>query len=100
MKRTVDVGVAHGLDVSVCGEMASHPLMAFALIGLGVRSLSVNPRAVPLVKRLVRGLNLSFATEAAVAAIQARTAPEAERQLKVRLLAAFGDAAFLRDSVG
>ncbi len=99
IKRTVDVGSTQGLDVSVCGEMASHPLMAFALIGLGVRSLSVNPRAVPLVKRLVRGLNLGFATEAAVAAMQARTAPEAERQLKVRLLAAFGDAAFLRDSV-
>jgi len=99
IKRTVDVGSSQGLDVSVCGEMASHPLMAFALIGLGVRSLSVNPRAVPLVKRLVRGLNLGFATEAAVAAMQARTAPESERQLKVRLLAAFGDAAFLRDSV-
>lgn len=99
LKLAVDVGKAHNLDVSVCGEMASQPLMAFALIGLGLRSLSVNPRAVPLVKRLVRGLSVSFATEAATAALQARTAGEAERQLKVRLLAAFGDAAFLRDSV-
>ncbi len=99
VKRTVDVAAQHELDVSVCGEMASQPLMAFALIGLGLRSLSVNPRAVPLVKRLVRGLSISFAAEAAAAALQARTAPEAERQLKYRLLAAFGDAAFLRDSV-
>ena len=43
------------LDVAVCGEMASQPLMAFALIGLGVRQLSVAPRSVPLVKRIVRG---------------------------------------------
>jgi phosphotransferase system enzyme I (PtsI) len=99
VKRTVEVGAANGLDVSVCGEMASHPLMAFALIGLGVRSLSVNPRSVPLVKRLVRGLSVGFATEAAAAAVQGRTAAEAERQLKYRLLAAFGDAAFIRDSV-
>ncbi|MBK6487932.1 MAG: phosphoenolpyruvate--protein phosphotransferase [Gemmatimonadetes bacterium] len=99
VKRTVEVGALHELDVSVCGEMASQPLMAFALIGLGLRSLSVNPRAVPLVKRLVRGLSISFAAEAVAAALQARTAPEAERQLKYRLLAAFGDAAFLRDSV-
>ncbi|MBK6456663.1 MAG: phosphoenolpyruvate--protein phosphotransferase [Gemmatimonadetes bacterium] len=99
VKRTVEVGAAHGLDVSVCGEMASQPLMAFALIGLGLRTLSVNPRAVPLVKRIVRGLSVSFAAEAATAAMQARTAAEAERQLKYRLLAAFGDAAFLRDNV-
>jgi phosphotransferase system enzyme I (PtsI) len=99
VKRAVEVAQANALDVSVCGEMASQPLMAFALIGLGLRTLSVNPRAVPLVKRLVRGLSASFATEAATAALHARTAAEAERQLKYRLLAAFGDAAFLRDSV-
>ena len=99
IKRTVEVAAQHGLEVSVCGEMASQPLMAFALIGLGLRSLSVNPRAVPLVKRIVRGLSVSFATEAATAALQARTAADAERHLKVRLLAAFGDAAFLRDGV-
>ncbi len=99
IRRTVEVGAEHDLDVSVCGEMASQPLMAFALIGLGLRTLSVNPRSVPLVKRIVRGLSVSFAVEAAEAAMQARTAVEAERQLKYRLLAAFGDAAFLRDSV-
>jgi len=95
----VEVAAQYGLEVSVCGEMASQPLMAFALIGLGLRSLSVNPRAVPLVKRIVRGLSVSFATEAATAALQARTAADVERHLRVRLLAAFGDAAFLRDGV-
>ena len=43
----------------MCGEMASQPLMAFALIGLGVRSLSVAPRSVPLVKRIVRGVSVT-----------------------------------------
>ena len=97
IKRTLEVGAAHGLDVAVCGEMASQPLMAFALIGLGIRSLSVNPRAVPLVKRIIRGLSASMAEEAATAALRSRTAAEAERQLRVRLLATFGDATFLRD---
>ena len=97
VKRTLDVGSAHGLDVAVCGEMASQPLMVFALIGLGIRSLSVNPRAVPLVKRIIRGLSAAFATEAANAALRTRTAAESERHLRLRLLATFGDAAFLRD---
>jgi len=52
IRSTVEAGKKGGLHVSVCGEMASHPLMAFALIGLGVRELSVNGRSVPLVKRV------------------------------------------------
>jgi phosphotransferase system enzyme I (PtsI) len=100
IRRTVDIAEQFDLDVSVCGEMASHPLMAFALIGLGVRELSVSPRSVPLVKRIVRGISSSFAAEAANAALSARTAAEAERELRYRLLAAFGDAPFLKEHQG
>ena len=99
IKRTVDVGNENRLDVTVCGEMASQPLMAFALLGLGVRTLSVNPHSVPLVKYIVRGVSAAFATEAANAALSCRTAAEAEHQLKFRLAAAFGDAQFLRDGL-
>ena len=99
IKRIVDVGCAHKMEVAVCGEMASQPLMAFALIGLGVRSLSVAGRAVPLVKRIVRGVSVAVAAEAANAALESRTAREAEGELRRRLMAAFGDAAFLRDGL-
>jgi phosphotransferase system enzyme I (PtsI) len=98
LKRTVDVAAQFGLEVSVCGEMASQPLMAFALIGLGLRQLSVSPRAVPMVKRIIRGISTSIAEEAAMAALAARTAVTAEAELRFRLLAAFGDAPFLRES--
>jgi phosphotransferase system enzyme I (PtsI) len=99
IKRIVDVGVAHRLEVAVCGEMASQPLMAFALIGLGVRSLSVAGRAVPLVKRIVRGVSVGVAAEAASAALESRTAREAEGELRRRLMGAFGDASFLRSGL-
>ena len=99
IQRTVDVGRSNGLEVSVCGEMASQPVMAFALIGLGVRQLSVAARSVPLVKRIVRGVSAEVAREAALAAVAARTAREAEREVRQRLLAAFGDAEFLRDGL-
>jgi phosphotransferase system enzyme I (PtsI) len=95
VKRTVDVGRAAGLEVAVCGEMASQPVMAFALIGLGVRQLSVAPRAVPLVKHIVRGISVELAAEAAAAALASDNAAGAERQLSGRLRAAFGDASFL-----
>jgi phosphoenolpyruvate-protein phosphotransferase (PTS system enzyme I) len=99
IKRIVDVAVANHMEVAVCGEMASQPLMAFALIGLGVRSLSVAGRAVPLVKRIVRGVSVSVAAEAANAALESRTAREAEGELRRRLMSAFGDAPFLRDGL-
>ena len=99
IKRIVDVGCANRMEVAVCGEMASQPLMAFALIGLGVRSLSVAGRAVPLVKRIVRGVSVAVAAEAANAALESKTAREAEGELRRRLMAAFGDASFLRDGL-
>ncbi len=99
IKRIVDVGCEHRLEVAVCGEMASQPLMAFALIGLGVRSLSVAGRSVPLVKRVVRGVSVTVAEQAANAALASRTARESEGELRRGLLAAFGDAPFLRDGL-
>jgi phosphotransferase system enzyme I (PtsI) len=85
IKRTVEVGEGAGLEVAVCGEMASQPLMAFALLGLGVRQLSVSPRSVSLVKRIVRGISVSLAEEAANAALAAPTAELAGRELYTRL---------------
>jgi len=99
IRRIVEVGGHHGLEVSVCGEMASQPLMAFALIGLGVRQLSVAARSVPLVKRIVRGVSARVATDAADAALETQTARESEALLRARLLSAFGDAPFLRDGL-
>ncbi len=99
IKRTVEVAELGEIDVSVCGEMASQPLMAFALIGLGVRQLSVAPRSVPLVKRIVRSVTASHAKLAASAALRARTADEARHELARRLADVIGDAPYLYDGL-
>jgi phosphotransferase system enzyme I (PtsI) len=91
IRRTVEVADTYGLEVGVCGEMASQPLTAFVLIGLGLRQLSVAPRAVALIKRVVRGTTIGIAVEAAEAAMSAKTAEAAERAVRRRLHAAFGD---------
>lgn len=46
-----------GKAISVCGEMASRPLEALALIGLGYRRLSVSAPAVGSIKAMVRSLD-------------------------------------------
>ena len=90
IRRTIFTADQHLLDSAVCGEMASQPLMAFALIGLGVRQLSVAPRSVPLVKRIVRSISVAAAQEAANAAADAATATESEAILRERLAEVIG----------
>lgn len=89
--RTVEVGQGAGLPVSVCGEMASQPLMAYALIGLGVRQLSVAVSGLSAVKRIVRGVSTTAAATAAQAALAAATAREAGDILRRALRAELGD---------
>ena len=45
------------IECSVCGEMASHPLEAVALIGLGFKKLSMNPAALGRIKAVIRSMN-------------------------------------------
>jgi phosphotransferase system enzyme I (PtsI) len=94
IKQVQATGAAHGVEVSVCGEMASQPMTVFALLGLGVRNFSVSPRAVPFVKRVVRGVRAEAARDAADAALSAGTAREVELLLRRRLRAELRDAAF------
>ncbi|MCB2053426.1 MAG: phosphoenolpyruvate--protein phosphotransferase, partial [Geminicoccaceae bacterium] len=46
-----------GVGLSVCGEMASRPIEAMALIGLGVRRLSLSPAQIGPVKAMLRSLD-------------------------------------------
>ena len=50
--------VTRGRWVGVCGNLASHPLAAPLLIGLGVTELSASAGAIPEIKALVRTLDL------------------------------------------
>jgi phosphotransferase system enzyme I (PtsP) len=59
LRRIVREAGAHGIPVSVCGEMGGRTLEAMALIGLGVRRLSITPVAVGPIKAMIRSLDLS-----------------------------------------
>jgi phosphotransferase system enzyme I (PtsI) len=98
IRRTVVTGDENRLTVAVCGEMASQPLTAFALIGLGVRQLSVAPRSVPLVKRIMRGISVEVAEAAAHAALATGTAAESEATLRRHLSHVAGGDSFLGEA--
>jgi phosphoenolpyruvate-protein phosphotransferase (PTS system enzyme I) len=82
LQRVLEVGKAAGLSVSVCGEMASEPLSAVLLLGLGYDCLSVSPPALPLVKWVVRTVPEASAQKAAQSALNASSAAEVSNVLR------------------
>jgi phosphoenolpyruvate-protein kinase (PTS system EI component) len=54
--------------------LAADEQAAALLLGLGVRELSVTPRAIPRVKQAVRGVTLTEARTLAAAALTAESA--------------------------
>jgi phosphotransferase system enzyme I (PtsI) len=71
LRDILAAGQASGIPVSVCGEMASEPLSAVLLLGLGFTTLSVAPPALPLLKWVVRAVPAAAARQAAAAALEA-----------------------------
>jgi phosphoenolpyruvate-protein phosphotransferase (PTS system enzyme I) len=82
LHRVLEVGRATGLPVSVCGEMASEPLSAALLIGLGYERLSVSPPALPLVKWVIRTIPEEAAQRAAAGSLAAASAAEVSQVLR------------------
>lgn len=66
---------ALGKPVSLCGEIAGDPLAAPLLIGLGVNELSAPLPAVPLVKEMVRRVDLATCRALAAEALTYDSAP-------------------------
>jgi phosphotransferase system enzyme I (PtsP) len=58
LRSTVQQANKAGVPVSLCGEIAGQPLEAMALIGLGLRSISMTASAVGPVKAMVRALRV------------------------------------------
>ena len=58
---TVRAGHAHDCPVAVCGEMASDPVLAVLLIGLGVDELSMAPNQIPQIKYVLSQVTIEDA---------------------------------------
>jgi phosphoenolpyruvate-protein phosphotransferase (PTS system enzyme I) len=72
---------AAGVEVSVCGEMASTPLGAFLLLGLDITALSMGWPSIPEIKKFIRSIRMEDARAAARRALSARNADEVTRVL-------------------
>ena len=69
-------------DLSLCGEMAGRPLDAMALLGLGIRTLSMQPGQIGPIKMMIRSLHLGE-----VSAFVDRLCGRTDHSLRTRLSA-------------
>jgi phosphoenolpyruvate-protein phosphotransferase len=62
----VDPAARFDVELSVCGEMAGDPTAALALVGLGIRSLSMAANSLPAVRRAIRSASIADLEAAAL----------------------------------
>jgi phosphotransferase system enzyme I (PtsP) len=64
LHRAINCVRDHPIDVTVCGEMGGRQLEAVALLGLGIRRLSITPASVGPIKQLVASIDLAALEQA------------------------------------
>jgi phosphotransferase system enzyme I (PtsP) len=83
LRRVVERAEAAGKPLTICGEMASHPLEAIALVAIGFRSISLSAGATGPVKAMLLGLDVG----AAAAILAPLLAGSVDRSPRTELLA-------------
>ncbi|MDR6101166.1 phosphotransferase system enzyme I (PtsP) [Agrobacterium larrymoorei] len=87
LRDIIRAGERNNTPVTLCGEMASKPLSAMALIGLGFRSISMSPTAIGPVKAMLLGVDAGLLAEELNAALDDSKSLESTRDLLVRFAA-------------
>ncbi len=84
LRDIVRAGERNKTPVTLCGEMASKPLPAMALLGIGFRSISMSPTAIGPVKAMLLGLDVGLLSEVLMAALDDDTPGVSVRDLLLR----------------
>jgi phosphotransferase system enzyme I (PtsP) len=61
LMKIVEGGHAEGVEVSICGEMASEPMAVILLLAMGFNTFSMNSTSLPRVKWVIRNFLLAKA---------------------------------------
>ena len=63
LHQVARIAAQQDLMVLVCGEIASHPIYATLLVGMGFSHLSMNAYAIPEIKKKLRGISYQQSRE-------------------------------------
>lgn len=85
VQATAAAGARSGTPVGVCGEAAADPALAVVLVGLGVTSLSMTPRAIADVAAVLQSVSSDQAVTLSGLAVEARSAAAARKAVRAQL---------------
>lgn len=85
VQLTGQAGARSNRAVGVCGEAAADPALACVLVGLGVSSLSMTPRAIADVAAVLASVTLDECVGLAELAVSAATAAEGRAAVRAAL---------------
>ncbi|MEE4365347.1 MAG: phosphoenolpyruvate--protein phosphotransferase [Desulfotignum sp.] len=51
----------NNIELVMCGEMAGDPINIPVLLGFGLKNLSMNPASIPVIKKMIRGMDFQKA---------------------------------------
>ena len=85
LRSVIESGRGAGIPVSLCGEMGGDERYLPLLVGLGLRRLSVHPRAVARLRRRVATLDAAALATAAAGCCDLASAAEVESYLNSKL---------------
>ena len=87
--RLIDMSVraakAGEVPISMCGQMCGNPMYTMLLLGLGLRSFSVTPAAIPEIKQVCRRVEIPGCERIAKRALELESARDVRTYLKEEL---------------
>ncbi len=93
MIRMIDMAVSmankHQVPISMCGQMCGNPQYTMLLLGIGLRSFSATPAAVPELKRICRGVTIEQCERVAQHVKTLESARDTRIYMKEELLKVF-----------
>ena len=85
IEMTIDCGTRAEVEVGLCGQMSGSPTYTMLLLGLGLRELSVPPKALLEIKQVCRSVTIEQCEQVARRALAMENAREIKNMLREEL---------------
>jgi len=85
IKNTIDAANKENINVGLCGEMSSEPILALILLGLNLQEFSMSPLSLLQIRKLIRSVSFKDAQALANEVLELSTGKEVEEVSKARL---------------